>query len=57
MTREQLSALSRLLAGIGVLLLVLAFLRACASPPQLPGERYPAPDTVLPDAGNRADRY
>lgn len=46
MTRAQLSAIVRLLAGIGILLLMLAFLRACLSPPQITGTRtLPAQET------------
>ena len=36
MQRRQLVAIVRVLAGIGILLLMLAFLRACFSPPQIP---------------------
>lgn len=36
LTRQQLSAIVRLLVGIGILFLMLAFIRACFSPPQLP---------------------
>lgn len=43
MTREQLTATFRVLAGIGILLLMLAFLRACLSPPPLPTPKPPSP--------------
>lgn len=52
MTRAQLSAIVRLLAGIGILLLMLAFLRACLSPPPLPAggmpQQPPMPGTLPP---------
>ena len=36
LNRRQLSAIVRVLVGIGLFLVMLAFLRACLSPPQLP---------------------
>lgn len=51
MRREQLTAIFRLLAGIGLLLLMLTFLRACLSPPMLP------PDKPLPDAPVSSGMY
>lgn len=47
MQRERLTAIVRLLAGIGILLLMLAFLRACLSPPPLPAV---PPATMTPSA-------
>ncbi|MFZ5723496.1 MAG: hypothetical protein ACOY33_07525 [Pseudomonadota bacterium] len=43
--RERLTAVFRLLAGIGILLLLLVFLRACLSPPMLPPKGLPTPDS------------
>lgn len=36
MNREGITALFRLLVGIGLLVLASVFVRACLSPPQLP---------------------
>lgn len=36
LNRHQLTVIVRLLVGIGMFLLMLAFMRACFSPPQLP---------------------
>jgi hypothetical protein len=44
--REKLTAVFRLLASIGILLVMIAFLRACLSPPQLPAQRMPAPSAA-----------
>lgn len=44
MTREQLSAIVRVLVGVGMLLLLVVFLRACLSPPPLPATRAVHPD-------------
>lgn len=49
MSREQLTAIVRLLAGIGILLLMLVFMRACFSPPPPPKMPMPA------DAGKSND--
>lgn len=49
LSTARLGAILRLLIGIGLLLVMLMFLRACLSPPQLPGERLPpapASDTL-----------
>lgn len=43
MTRNQLSAVVRVLIGIGLFLVMLAFLRACLSPPALPLQKAGAP--------------
>lgn len=43
MTRKQLSAIVRVLIGIGLFLVMLAFLRACLSPPALPPQKTGAP--------------
>jgi len=46
LNRQQLSAIVRLLVGIGLLLLMLAFMRACLSPPQLPPPKPGNSDTL-----------
>jgi len=49
MSREQLTAIVRLLTGIGIVLLMLVFVRACFSPP-------PLPKTPMPtDSGGNND--
>jgi len=54
MKREEMVALFRLLVGIGILLLMLAFLRACLSPPMIPPKELPTSSS--PPSG-RSDRY
>jgi hypothetical protein len=54
MKRNELVALFRLLAGLGLLLLGLAFLRACFSPPMIPPKELP---TTSSPAAKPADRY
>lgn len=54
MKREEMVALFRLLVGIGILLLMLAFLRACLSPPMIPPQGLPT--TNSPPAAP-SDRY
>jgi hypothetical protein len=46
LNREQLSAIVRLLVGIGIFMLMLAFMRACFSPPQLPPPKPGNSDTL-----------
>ncbi len=59
LSRAQLSAVVRLLAGIGMLAVMIVFLRACLSPPQLPVP--PPPASADPDAtinhGSLPPRY
>lgn len=60
MDRDRLVAVFRLLAGIGILLLMLAFLRACFSPPMLPAPKLPtesAPVTAPTGSGTLPGRY
>lgn len=57
MKREHLAALARLMTGIGLLLLMLVFLRACLSPPPLPDGRYPAPQGGPPESSALPSRY
>lgn len=49
MNRETLTAIVRVLAAIGIFLLMLVFLRACFSPPALP-ERKPG-DAAFQEGG------
>lgn len=59
LSREQLSTIVRLLAAIGLLAVMIVFLRACLSPPQLPAP--PPPASADPDAtinhGSLPPRY
>ena len=60
MKREHLVAMFRLLMGVGILLLMLAFLRACFSPPMLPAPKLPtesAPVTAPTGSGTLPGRY
>lgn len=50
--REKLSAIVRLLIGIGLLALAIVFLRACFSPPQLPATRFPASPDAPPETSD-----
>lgn len=55
--RDQVVAWFRLLVGVGIFLLMLAFLRACFSPPMLPSERPPAPVDAPRSSGDMPTRY
>lgn len=50
--REKLTAVVRLLFGIGILALGLVFLRACFSPPQLPDTRFSASPGAPPETSD-----
>ncbi|MFZ5698279.1 MAG: hypothetical protein ACOY9J_06100 [Pseudomonadota bacterium] len=56
--RKQLTTVVRLLTVIGILLLMLVFLRACLSPPPLPTPKTSAsPDAPVSGSGLLPDRY
>ncbi len=56
--REQLTTVVRLLTVIGILLVMLVFLRACLSPPALPTPKTSAsPDAPAAGSGLLPDRY
>ena len=55
--RDALVAMFRLLAGLGILLLMLSFMRACFSPPLLPSQK-PAPPVDAPaPSADRPGKY
>lgn len=54
MRREHLTRIVRLLTALGILLLMLAFLRACFSPPRLP---LPQPASDVMQSGSLPPRY
>lgn len=56
-SRTQLVAIVRLLAGIGLLLLLLAFLRACFSPPMLPVPKAPVTEETPRPSADRPTPY
>ncbi len=55
--RDALVALFRLLAGIGILLLMLSFVRACFSPPRLPAQKAPPPVDAPAPSTDRPGKY
>lgn len=56
-TREQLVAIVRLLAGIGIFLLMLAFMRSCLSPPLLPTQKAAPPVDAPQPSSDRPTPY
>ena len=60
MNRKQLTAIVRVMASFGILLLMLAFLRACFSPPHIPVKNFPGNQSTESDAmqtGTLPTRY
>lgn len=57
MTRMQLVAIVRLLIAIGILLMILVFLRACFSLPMLPVDMPSAPPNAPAGSNSLPSKY